>query len=100
MAIAKSNGKVATQNFDLEERTSMFGESVIKLALTIPVSPVTEPLIKHFVNAGTSVGQLRRSQRRRIQKGLPPQNRDLPERIERVQVLAPNVGRRRPATPR
>jgi four helix bundle protein len=42
--------------FDLEERTAVFGERVIKLAKVIPVNPVNETLIKQFVRAGTSVG--------------------------------------------
>ncbi len=52
----KSNGQSRPQKFDLEERTSIFGESVIKLAMKIPISPVTEPIIKQFVKSGTSVG--------------------------------------------
>jgi four helix bundle protein len=42
--------------FDLEERTARFGEAVITLAKRIPVKPVTECLIRQFVDAGTSVG--------------------------------------------
>ena len=54
--VAKSNGQARTQKFDLEERTSLCGEAVIKLAMKIPITPVTEPLIKQFVKAGTSIG--------------------------------------------
>lgn len=42
--------------FDLEERTSRFGEAVIGFARKIPVDAVTEPLIAQLVRAGTSVG--------------------------------------------
>jgi len=42
--------------FDLEERTSVYGESCIRFALQIPVGPVTEPLIKQFVKSSTSIG--------------------------------------------
>ena len=42
--------------FDLEERTARFGEAVIGLARTLPVTPVTEPLIRQAVRASTSVG--------------------------------------------
>jgi four helix bundle protein len=42
--------------FDLEERTAKFGEAVIRLARTLPVTPVTEPLIQQVVRASTSVG--------------------------------------------
>jgi len=47
---------MAATQFDLEERTAVFGESVIALAKKIPLSPVTEPLVKQLVKAGTSVG--------------------------------------------
>ena len=42
--------------FDLEERTAMFGEAVIRFAKTIPKNPVTTPLIGQIVRSGTSVG--------------------------------------------
>jgi four helix bundle protein len=42
--------------FDLEERTALFGESIIKFARKIPKDPVTQRLISQLVGAGTSVG--------------------------------------------
>ena len=42
--------------FDLEERTALFGEAVIRFAKNIPKNPVTTPLISQLVRAGTSVG--------------------------------------------
>jgi len=42
--------------FDLEERTALFGEAVIRFAKTIPLNKVTESLISQLVRAGTSVG--------------------------------------------
>src|ERR1035438_4803492 len=42
--------------FDLEERTAVFGEAVIRFAKTIPKNPVTIPLISQIVRSGTSVG--------------------------------------------
>ena len=42
--------------YDLEERTARFGEAIIRFARTVPVNPVTTPLIRQLVNAGTSVG--------------------------------------------
>jgi four helix bundle protein len=42
--------------FDLEERTAVFGESIIAFAKRIPVNDVTRPLISQLVRAGTSVG--------------------------------------------
>ncbi|QQG42381.1 MAG: four helix bundle protein [Candidatus Giovannonibacteria bacterium] len=43
-------------NYDLEERTAKFAESVISLASKIDKNPVTLPLISQLVRAGTSVG--------------------------------------------
>lgn len=42
--------------YDLEERTALFGESVILFARKIPKDPVTQRLISQLVGAGTSVG--------------------------------------------
>ncbi len=48
--------KVAAQPFDMQERTAVFGERVVRFAKTIPRNPVTERLISQVVGAGTSVG--------------------------------------------
>ena len=42
--------------YDLEERTGLFGERVIRFARRLPRDLVTESLIPQFVRAGTSVG--------------------------------------------
>ncbi len=42
--------------FDLEERTALFGETVIAFARRVPVDAVTERLIKQLVGAAPSVG--------------------------------------------
>lgn len=42
--------------FDLEERTALFGETVIDFAKQIPANAVTQRLISQLVGAGTSVG--------------------------------------------
>jgi four helix bundle protein len=42
--------------YDLEERTALFGEAIIRFALTISQGPVTNRLIDQLVGAGTSVG--------------------------------------------
>ncbi len=42
--------------FDLEERTAVFGEQVIDFAKKIPKSHVNNPLISQLVRAATSVG--------------------------------------------
>ena len=44
------------RQFDLEERTARFGEAIIAFARQLPVTPVTESIIRQIVNAGTSVG--------------------------------------------
>jgi four helix bundle protein len=46
------SGKV----FDLEERTALFGESVIRFARGIRRDPVNTPLISQLVRSSTSVG--------------------------------------------
>ena len=42
--------------YDLEERTALFGETVIDFAKRIAVTPVTTRLIEQLVGAATSVG--------------------------------------------
>lgn len=42
--------------YDLEERTSVFGEDIVDFAKLIPKGVITLPLISQFVRAGTSVG--------------------------------------------
>jgi four helix bundle protein len=54
--MAKSGPRGDEKPFDLEERTARFGELVIAFAKAVPVTPVTECLIKQFVDSGTSVG--------------------------------------------
>ena len=46
----------ATSEYDLEERTARFGESVIAFAKKIPVNEVTRALIAQLVRAASSVG--------------------------------------------
>ncbi|HJT79891.1 MAG TPA: four helix bundle protein [Chthoniobacterales bacterium] len=49
------NGKTR-HPFDLEERTSRFGEAIIGFAKKIPRGPVNNRLIDQLVGCGTSVG--------------------------------------------
>lgn len=44
------------KKYDLEERTARFGESIIKFAKKIPVTPVTQRIIPQLVGAGTAIG--------------------------------------------
>lgn len=47
---------MSTSNYDLEERTALFGERVIELCKRAPKNTVTVPIIDQLVRAGTSVG--------------------------------------------
>ena len=42
--------------YDLEERTALFGEAIIRFAKRIPQDPVNNRLIGQLVGAGTSIG--------------------------------------------
>lgn len=42
--------------FDLEERTAVFGENIVRFSKTIPRNPSNNRLIDQVVGAGTSVG--------------------------------------------
>ena len=42
--------------FDLEERTAVFGEGIIRFAKKVPQNPVNNRLVSQLVGAGTSVG--------------------------------------------
>jgi four helix bundle protein len=42
--------------FDLEERTALFGEEVVRFCKKLPLNPITDPLIRQIVKSGTSVG--------------------------------------------
>ncbi|MEK7165726.1 MAG: four helix bundle protein [Patescibacteria group bacterium] len=42
--------------FDLEERTALFGESIIKLCKTIKENNITIPIVNQLIRSGTSVG--------------------------------------------
>ena len=46
----------ADRPFDLEERTALFGESVIEFAKRVPVNQITRSLVDQVVRSSTSVG--------------------------------------------
>lgn len=50
------NDEPPAQVYDLEERTSRFGEQIVLFAKKIPWNPVNNRLIDQLVGAGTSVG--------------------------------------------
>jgi len=45
-----------THPFDLEERTAVFGEAIVKFSKSIPRDPTNNRLIDQLVGCGTSVG--------------------------------------------
>ena len=45
-----------TSDFDLIERTALFGETVIGFCRSLAYSAVNEPLVHQLVRAGTSIG--------------------------------------------
>lgn len=45
-----------SNNFDLEERTAIFGENVIKFCKSIKETTITKPLINQIIKSATSVG--------------------------------------------
>ena len=45
-----------SKKFDLIQRTSKFGEDVIRFCQKIPRGPITDPLINQLVKCGTSTG--------------------------------------------
>ena len=42
--------------YDLEERTSVFGEKIIEFAKSIKKNSINNPLISQIVRSGTSIG--------------------------------------------
>ncbi len=44
------------KKYDLDERTALFGENVIRFAKKIPFNPVNKRLIEQLVGAATSIG--------------------------------------------
>jgi four helix bundle protein len=47
---------MATAQYDLEERTTVFADEVIALCLEVRETAVTRPLISQLVRSGTSIG--------------------------------------------
>lgn len=48
--------KVTTRQYDLEERTALFGEEIIRFARKIPENTVAKPIITQLSKSGTSMG--------------------------------------------
>jgi four helix bundle protein len=43
-------------NYDLEERTSLFGEHIISYLKTLPKNEITRPIISQLIRSATSIG--------------------------------------------
>jgi four helix bundle protein len=54
--VLQEESTAATKPYDLEERTALFGEAVIRFAKKIPQGPVNNRLIAQLIGAGTSIG--------------------------------------------
>jgi four helix bundle protein len=52
----QSPGPKARDDYDLEERTALFGEAVIEFAKTVPATSITREIIAQLVRSATSVG--------------------------------------------
>jgi len=51
-----TEGDVKEKAYDLEERTALFGESIIRLVQKIPKNSINNPLISQIVRSATSIG--------------------------------------------
>ena len=56
MPNTESNPKTKNRIYDLEERTSVFSENLIKLLKTIKETTLNKPILLQLVRSGTSVG--------------------------------------------
>jgi len=55
----QSSNKIQSSNdkiYDLEDRTTMFGENIIEFAKTLERNEINRPLISQVVRSGTSIG--------------------------------------------
>lgn len=48
--------QLADRNYDLENRTAKFGESVIIFCKKIEQNSITKPIISQLIRSGTSIG--------------------------------------------
>ncbi|HVF70147.1 MAG TPA: four helix bundle protein [Chthoniobacterales bacterium] len=57
MEAPNGNGNGANRHpFDLEERTTLFGEAIVQFVKKIPRSPGNDRLVGQLVGCGTSIG--------------------------------------------
>lgn len=43
-------------NYDLEERTAKFGESIIRFCKNLELDTISKPIVSHIIRSATSVG--------------------------------------------
>ena len=48
--------EIQNKNYNLEERTAMFGENIIKFCRTLRQDVITRPIINQLIRSGTSIG--------------------------------------------
>ena len=53
---APGNNRESQHPFDLEERTALFGEAIVRFSKKIPRDPTNNRLIDQLVGCGTSIG--------------------------------------------
>ncbi|MFA5158259.1 MAG: four helix bundle protein [Patescibacteria group bacterium] len=44
------------RKYDLEDRTAIFGQEVIKFCQTLPVNTISKPIITQIIRSATSIG--------------------------------------------
>jgi four helix bundle protein len=50
------NNTLNPKVYDLEERTALFGESIIRFSKNVPQNTITFPMISQLIRSGTSIG--------------------------------------------
>jgi len=49
-------GELSKNNYDLEERTALFGENIIKFCKTVKLDTISRPIVNQLIRSGTSIG--------------------------------------------
>ena len=56
MKVEDKDKEEKEKKYDLKERTTLFGEEIVKFSKKIPKNTVTIPIIGQLVKSGTSIG--------------------------------------------
>jgi four helix bundle protein len=56
MMSEKKNSNDKNARFDLEERTAKFAQEIVVFLKTVPITPLTEILVRQSMRSGTSIG--------------------------------------------